>query len=89
MDFLSRMIPKDKDVLRSYSVAIFIPSETENLKQNPYRVLTNLQLTVRGFLCKLELPTTLYRQMIEIALSKILSQNPDFAINFLISTCIK
>ena len=85
MDFLSRMIPKDKDVLRSYSVAIFIPSETENLKQNPYRVLTNLQLTVRGFLCKLELPV----RSDEIALSKILFQNPDFAINFLISTCIK
>lgn len=55
------MIPKDKDVLRSYSVAIFIPSETENLKQNPYRVLTNLQLTFSGFLwsSKIELPTTL------------------------------
>ena len=46
---LSRKIPKDKDVLLSYSVAIFIPSETENLKQNPYRVLTNLQLTYIGF----------------------------------------
>ena len=57
----SRIIPKDKDVLLSYSVAIFIPSETENLKQNPYRVLTNLQLTFWDFLCcsKLELPTVL------------------------------
>ena len=81
------MIPKDKDVLLSYSVAIFIPSETENLKQNPYRVLTNLQLTFRGFLMKVG--TSNDRHMIEIALSKILFQNPDFAINFLISTCIK
>ena len=81
-------IPKDKDVLLSYSVAIFIPSETENLKQNPYRVLTNLQLTFRGFSYRFSFER-LDLQTVEIEISKILVQNPDFTINFLISTCIK